>query len=278
MAPRHDEGFFSARDNLRLFWESDVPEDPKAHVAVLHGYADHSGRYRGIIQHLVGEGYAVHAFDYRGHGQSGGRRGHCDHFNDYLDDVDAFWARVKEASGGKKTFVLAHSHGALISVVWQKRSPAGLDGLILSAPYLKLALEPPRLKVLVAQMVGAVVPWLPVKNPLVPEQLTRDPAAQREVMKDHLYNQVVTPRWFRESNAAQHEAMALAPSLKLPIFVFCGSADPIASASATQKFFEAVGSSDKRLKVYEGFVHEPMNDLGKEQVWRDISLWISEHL
>ena len=32
MGVRHDEGFFSARDNLRLFWASDVPDAPKAWI------------------------------------------------------------------------------------------------------------------------------------------------------------------------------------------------------------------------------------------------------
>lgn len=278
MAPRHDEGFFSARDNLRLFWESDVPEHPKAHVALFHGYAEHCGRYRGIINHLVSEGFAVHAFDYRGHGQSGGRRGHCDHFADYLDDADAFWRRVREAAGTKKTFVLGHSHGALINVVWQKRGPQGIAGMVLSAPYLRLALDPPKLTVLSARIVGAFIPWLPVKNLLRPEQLTRDPVLQKEVAKDHLYNQTVTPRWFRESNAAQLEAVGMAGGLQLPVFVFCGSGDQIASAPTTKKFFEAIGSKDKAFKEYSGYMHEPMNDVGREMVWKDISLWISEHL
>lgn len=276
--PRHDEGFFSSRDNLRLFWESDVPENPKAHVGVVHGYADHSGRYRGIIQHLVNEGFAVHAFDYRGHGQSGGRRGHCDRFDDFLDDLDAFWSRVQEAAGGQKTFVLAHSHGSLMSIVWQKRAPQHISGMVLSAPYLRLALKPSPFKVISAQLVGKVVPWLPVKNVLMPEQLTRDPQAQKQVAKDPLYNQVVTPRWFGEANAAQHEAFSLGDRLTMPVFEFLGSADPIADTEAGKKFFELIGSKDKTFKEYPGVVHEPMNDLGKEQVWSDISLWISRHL
>lgn len=276
--PRHDEGFFSARDNLRLFWESDTPENPKAHVAVFHGYADHSGRYRGVIDHLASEGFAVHAFDYRGHGQSGGRRGHCDHFNDYLDDVDAFWKRVKDAAGGKKTFVLAHSHGALISIVWQKRAPQGVDGMVLSAPYLKLALTPPKMKVISAQVMGKIIPWLPVKNVLKPEQLTRDPEQQRLVEKDHLYNQVVTPRWFSQSNAAQLEALQMANTVQQPLFVFCGSADPIASPATVREFFDKAGAPDKTFKEYPGMVHEPMNDIGRQEVWRDISRWISKHL
>src|SRR5688572_22887681 len=111
----HQEGFFSAKDNLRLFWESDVPDAPKAVVGVVHGYADHCGRFRGVIDYLVAAGFAVHAFDYRGHGQSGGRRGHVDHFDQYLDDLALFWNRVVAAAEGRKTVLLAHSHGGLIA-------------------------------------------------------------------------------------------------------------------------------------------------------------------
>jgi lysophospholipase len=275
---RHDEGFFSAKDNLRLFWESDVPDAPKAHVALVHGYAEHCGRYRPVIDMLVREGFAVHAFDYRGHGQADGRRGHCDSFGEFLDDLELFWGRVRKAAEGKKTFVLAHSHGGLMAVHWQKTRPQGLTGMVLSSPYLKLALKPPGITVLAAKLVGSIVPWTPFKNVLKPEQLTRDPEAQKLVAKDPLYNQVVTPRWFNESNKAQEEALKLGPTFTVPVYFFCGANDPIASSETTRRFFETVGSSDKKLKEYPDRVHECMNDIGKEEVWKDISGWISAHL
>ena len=276
--PRHDEGFFSAKDNLRLFWESDVPDRPKAHVGIVHGYFDHSGRYRKFIDALVNEGFAAHAFDYRGHGQADGRRGYCDHFSDYVDDLDAFWSRVRGAAKDQKAFLLGHSHGGLMAIHYQARRPAGISGLMLSSPYLRLAFKPPPLKVLTATMIGRVVPWLPIKNQLRPEQLTRDPEAQRAVERDHLYNHTVTPRWFSESTRAQEEAMAMASSFTLPAFVFCGSGDEIASPRATRDFFERLASPDKKFTEYPGRVHETLNDVGKEEVWKDISNWISKHL
>src|SRR6266566_1638425 len=102
---RHDEGFFTAKDNSRLFWVYDLPEEsvqPKAHVALVHGYGDHCGRYSKTIEALVKQGYAVHAIDYRGHGQADGRRGHCDAFDQFVDDVELFWNRVSEKAGEKK--------------------------------------------------------------------------------------------------------------------------------------------------------------------------------
>jgi lysophospholipase len=278
---RHDEGFFTARDNSRLFWISDLPDEavqPRAHIAVVHGYAEHCGRYAKTIQALVKDGYAVHAFDYRGHGQADGRRGFCGAFTDYVDDLELFWNRVVAGSGGKKCFLLAHSLGGLIAIHLLSRRPRELTGVVLSAPYIKLALKPPAFKVLAAKVVGRVIPWLPLKNELTPQDLTRDLEEQKLVDKDPLYFHVVTPRWFNESNAAQVTAAELGPSITLPMLMVCGANDGVASTPAAKAFFEQVGSRDKELKEYPGMLHEPLNEIGREQVWQDISRWISAHL
>ena len=52
----------------------------------------------------------------------------------------------------------------------------------------------------------------------------------------------------------------------------------MASVETGRAFFEAVGSKDKVYKVYPGMRHEPLNELGKEEVQGDISNWISAHL
>ncbi len=277
---RHDEGFFSAKDNLRLFWESTSPDDEasvRAHVAVVHGYADHCGRYRKTIERLVGDGFAVHAFDYRGHGQADGRRGHCDSFSDFVDDLELFWNRVLKAASGKPAFLLAHSHGGLMAIHFLRRRPAGLKGMVLSAPYLELGVKAPALQVLAARAVAVIAPWFSQKNPLTPAHLTRDVAEQKLVANDPLYNRTLTVGWFVASQRAQAEAVAMAGEISLPLFVFVGENDGVARPEATRAFFERVASADKRFKEYPGMLHECLNEVGREQVWADISSWISAH-
>ncbi|HSP80240.1 MAG TPA: lysophospholipase [Myxococcaceae bacterium] len=276
---RFDEGFFTGRDGLRLYWKSEQPEQPRAFVAVVHGYGDHIGRYRSTFESLTAAGFAVQGFDYRGHGRADGRRGYCASWTDYLDDLTSFWARVRQEAGERPCFLLAHSHGALMAVHLLGRSGLeGLTGLVLSAPYFQLALTPPASKVLAARLVGQLIPWMPIKTELKPEDLSRDEAVQREVRQDPLYNSIVTPRWFLESSEAQSRVMPLAPELKTPLFQLCGAEDGVASTSASRRFFEAVGSADKVYKEYPGMRHEPLNELGREEVHRDISGWISAHL
>lgn len=275
---RHEEGFFTTPDGMRLFWETNTPDAPRAFIGIVHGYADHTGRYRNTIDDLTRDGFAVHAFDYRGHGQSDGRRGHCDRWSEYLTDLKAFWDRLVQAANGKPIFLLGHSHGGLMVARLLADAPKELKGAILSSPYLKLALVPPAWKTGAAKLVSRIVPWLPFKNEISPDQLSRDPKVVEAVKNDRLYNLTVSPRWFTEANQAQAEAMAAAGRIKAPLFVFCGGDDSIASAEQTRKFFEQVGSTDKRFREFPGMRHEPLNELGRDEVVRDIVGWISAHL
>jgi lysophospholipase len=276
---RFDEGFFTGKDGLRLYWMSEQPEQPRAHVVVVHGYGDHIGRYRGTMDTLAAEGFAVHGFDYRGHGRADGRRGFCETWPHYLDDLAGFWERVRREAGGRKLFLLAHSHGGLMATHLLGRGGLeGVSGIVLSAPYFKLAITPPVLKVVAARAVGRVLPWMQIKTELTPEHLSRDEAVQQAVRQDPLYNALVTPRWFIESTQAQAQVMTLASVVKVPLFMLCGAEDGVASVSAGRQFFDAVGSLDKVYKAYPGMRHEPLNEIGKAEVHRDISNWISAHL
>jgi lysophospholipase len=242
-------GFFKAPDNLRLFWRTFIPYRPRAAIAVIHG-------------------------------QSDGRRGHIDKFTDYLGDYQAFLDRVRTESKGQKLFILAHSHGSLISLRYALEHPElpEFGGAVLSGPYLKLAFTPPKVKVIAAQIIGSVIPWLPVKNELASEMLTTDVEVQKATDRDPLYNRTTTPRWFMESNKAQLEVIARAPEFKWPALFLHGRQDPIASPDATKDFYERAGSTDKQLIVYEGFRHEVLNEVEHERVWRDIAEWFEKRM
>ncbi|NPC74111.1 alpha/beta hydrolase [Corallococcus exiguus] len=276
---RHDEGFFTGKDNTRLFWTLDLPDAaPRAHVAIVHGYGDHIGRYRPVIDALVQDGFAVHGFDYRGHGRADGRRAYAAKWTQFLDDLDGFWQRVRKAAGNEKIFLLAHSHGGLMAAHALTGRLEGLSGAILSAPYLKLAISPPAAKVLAARMVGTLVPWMKVPSGLAPEMLSTDPDIQKAVGADPLYVPFATPRWFVESTAAQAQTLGLAPKIQVPLFVLCGQEDGVALPAAARAFFEAAGTADKKFKEYPGMRHEPLNERDRATVFQDISGWISAHL
>lgn len=275
---QRDEGFFSAKDGLRLFWRSLVPPTPKAFVGVVHGYGDHSGRYLWVMEQLAAAGFGVLAFDYRGHGKADGSRADCGRWDEFLEDLGVFWEKVRGAAGSLPTFLLAHSHGGLMATHWAASQPQGLRALVLSAPFYALAFEPPPLKLFGAKLIRSILPGLHLSNELKVDDLSRDPAWQKTSSEDPLYLHVTTPRWFFGCSEAQQRLAGRGKELTVPLFVVAGTADRIASMPAARAFFDTVASADKTWKDYTDFRHEVLCELNKEQPMGDIVAWISAHL
>ena len=66
--------------------------------------------------------------------------------------------------------------------------------------------------------------------------------------------------------------------ITLPLLILHGTADKATRPEGSQQFFDEAGSDDKTLKLYEGYYHDLLNDLGKEQVFDDIVAWIDERV
>ncbi len=274
----HEEAFLDV-DGARLWTEDDVPTGARAHVLMLHGYADHLGRYRSLRDALVAEGFGVYAYDQRGHGKTPGARGHVRQFSDYLDDFDRALARMRTQAGNTRAFVIGHSHGGLEALAaLQRRATPLIDGLVLSSPYLALAFAPPAWKAGMAKALQGIFPAMRVPLDLDLAALSRDEAWVRTTNADPLYNRVGTPRWFVESSRAQAEVLARGAAIQVPVLLLLGTDDRIASATVARQFFDTLGTKDKTLREYPGMRHELLNEVGKEEVFRDICRWISEHL
>lgn len=276
---RHDEGFVNSADNLRLFWQRFTPPEAKATVLVLHGAGDHGGRYPALTSALVRAGFQVALLDLRGHGQSDGRRWYVDAFTDYLHDLDAFVAMLSQVGiAGERLFAVAHSQGGLVASLWAMRHARLLSGLVLSAPWFRLARPPPAAKLLAARVVGRFVPWLPIASGIGSADLTSDPELQRWTDRDPLYGRKATPRWFTEAGRAQADALRRAGELSTPLLVLVPGADPVADAAAARAFFDAAASEDKRLVMYEGFRHELFNEVHRERPIGEVVAWLTTHL
>ncbi len=119
MNPPLVENFFSARDGLRLFERRWLPSgEPRGEVLLVHGFIEHGGRYAPTAEALARRGYAISVTDLRGHGKSGGPRCWIPSFDEYVDDLDTCFDRVVRRATGKPVFVLGHSLGGLIAVLW----------------------------------------------------------------------------------------------------------------------------------------------------------------
>lgn len=275
---QHEVGQLLSRDGTRLHWERYLPQRPRATVAVLPGGGDHLGRYPALTRALVEAGLEVALLDFRGHGRSAGRRWHVDAFTRYHEDLDAFLVAVRERTSGRKLFLAAHSMGALIATTWALLPGNAADGFVLSSPWFRPTVEPPRLKVALGLLVGRVVPWLPIATGLRLEELTSDEEMQRWTDEDPLYGRKTTPRWFSEASLAQAALFPRMKAFRHPLLVLAGSADPVADPSAGEAFADQAASSDKEFRLYDGLRHELWNERDRARTVGDAVGWISARI
>jgi alpha-beta hydrolase superfamily lysophospholipase len=241
-------------------WEA---SEPRAAIALVHGLAEHSGRYEHVGVRLAEAGYAVYTADLRGHGRSEGWPGQVSGLADWLEDAGSIVGRARQAAGGRPVFLLGHSLGALIGAAYVARNPDAVDGMVLSAIAVLAGTA------LLASMADSDAQGIPHGA------ISRDPAVVRAYIEDPLvFADRVTP----EANAAGLEAAIevnqAGDRLTLPVLMVHGSDDPIADIEGARDLFESMASKDKEFIVYEGLYHEVMNEPEKDRVLDDIVAWL----
>ena len=275
----HTQDAFEGAGGLKLFAQSWRPEGaPQAVLAIVHGFGEHSGRYTNVVGHFVPRGYAVHGFDLRGHGRSPGQRGHINSWAEYRDDVKAFLGHVAKQEPGRPVFLLGHSLGSIIAMDYALHHSQGLSGLILSG----LAVDPvgaaPPLLVAIARLMSRLWPTLAMPLKLDKTALSRIPEVVSEYIADPLVHGMASARWGAECLDTIARCKADASRLQLPLLVLHGESDRINSAAGARHVFEAARSADKRLVLVPGGLHEPHNDLGREQTLRALEEYLGKRL
>lgn len=275
----HQEGFFEGVRKTRIYHQSWLPEsDPKAVLMIVHGLGEHSGRYMNVVNHFVPMGYAVYGMDHPGHGKSDGTRKYVDCFEDFIENVKAYFDRIQGWQAGKPIFLVGHSMGGLIGAVYLLDHQAGLKGAILSGPSVKVPGNVSPVTVFIGKMLATLTPKLGLLK-TAPEGVSRDPAVVRAYIDDPLvYKGKTTVRLAAEMLKAMQRVSSEAGKITLPILILQGGADWIVDPSGSKMLYDLVSSADKELKIYDGLYHEVYNEPEHPGVLQDVEQWIAAHL
>lgn len=169
-------------------------------------------------------------------------------------------------------FLLGHSAGGVVSCVYTLEHQADLAGLICESFAFQVAA--PDFALAVVKGLSHLAPHAHVLR-LKNEEFSRDPEVVRAMNADPLIADEVQPtRTVAELVRADERLKREFPLITLPVLILHGTADKVTNPKGSQLFYDTAGSQDKTLKLYDGHVHDLLNDVGKEQVLADIQAWI----
>jgi alpha-beta hydrolase superfamily lysophospholipase len=269
-----EEGWLTSGDGQELFWRGWVPPGATVALAIIHGLGDHSGRHRALAHDLAHSGIATFAVDLRGAGRSPGQRGHIESWDQYVADATALCDKLSREFAGEMV-PLGHSFGGavLLSAILSGRiRPARFA---LSAPALRLKMKAPAWKTKIAPFGSRFVPRLALNNEVPPSGLSRNPAIVEAYRTDPLVHDRISSRTFMEWSLACEEILANAGQIGIPFLAIHGECDPIIDPAATETLYERAVHPARQLHVYPERLHEPFNDLGREEVIADLARWLT---
>ncbi|MDO9616401.1 MAG: alpha/beta hydrolase [Pseudomonas sp.] len=120
---------------LQAWW----PEQPRATLVLLHGYYDHVGLYRHVIEWALGMGFAVLSFDLPGHGLSSGARASIGDFAEYQTVLQAVLAEASVLELPQPWHLCGQSTGGAILIDYLLTGAPGAEigETILLAPLVR---------------------------------------------------------------------------------------------------------------------------------------------
>ncbi|MDR0662945.1 MAG: lysophospholipase [Spirochaetaceae bacterium] len=309
--------WFETRDNVKLFLRRWTPDDgiPRGVVQIVHGMAEHGLRYAETAAYLCGRGYAVWAADMRGHGRTadlgvnpadlGGLAGHCADnkaFSKILLDVEKINSEIQKVYPALPLFLLGHSWGSFIVQGYMETfNKRRLSGCILSgtkgpggafvgfgASFMTFfaAVKGVRRYSAFAQSLadGAYNKFFrPNRTTL--DWLSRDEAEVDAAIADTLRCRYCSAGFYRDmARALQriHRKRNIERiNRNLPVYLFSGNADPVGGMgtepTALVDIYRKMGMKDIEFVLYPGGRHEPLHETNREEVMRNLCIWLDKH-
>ena len=273
------EGQVRAVGGLSLFYRGWEADEPLAALLVVHGLAEHSGRYAEFGRELASFRINTYALDLRGHGLSDGRRGHTDRFDLLLQDVDRFRREVEGCSEGElPLFLLGHSMGGLITARYIEEYESRFHGAIITSPWLATALPVPRWKMLAANILNRLLPSLPINAGIDETLLSHDPIAVARYRDDPLVHGKITPRMFAEVSQAMGLVMQRSERIRIPLLLLLAGDDRLVDTRKSEAFARSLTAADVTIRVLPDYFHEVLNDFDPAIAMHEIRDWIIARL
>jgi len=293
-----DEFTLATADGVDVFCRRWLPSGrARAIVVIVHGAAEHSGRYARVAEIMQREGYAVYALDLRGHGQTAGSTGRGrigpTGMAGVLDDVDALVRHARTEVGDVPVVLLGHSMGSVVVQAFMVRAPHDVSAYVLSGTMgptegidefvagMRAAVDAGMADEPLDALAGYNASDEPTRTSY--DCLSRDEDEVDKYIADPLcgddnpltYGYVAV---LLETIAEVMESDAIARIPKgMPVLLLTGDSDPVSGNGAQVRELERRlrdAGLDVTARYYEGARHEVLNETNRDEVHADLVEWL----
>ena len=253
----------------RRQWLTDGP--PRALVLLIHGIAEHSGRYEEVGAQFAAAGIGAIGIDQRGHGTTEGPKGHVETFDGFLDDVEDQLTQMR--TFGVPVILLGHSMGGLISTSYAISDRAAPDLLVLSGPALGTDL--PGWQITAVAKLAQLSPKLFVGPPFDTEVLSRDPEVGKAYNADPLVKPGASANLLAHLMSTMTATAARVDELAIPTLCLHGGDDELVPTAASD-VLDGLPGVERR--VLPNLRHEIFNEPEGTDIVASVIEWIDAQL
>lgn len=249
-------------------------ENTRGVIIFVHGLGEHIQRYKYWAGLFKKEGIAFTGVDLPGHGNSGGRKGYIKSYVQLGEMIDIMLKTCVRTFPGVPLYIYGHSLGGGVVLNYILRNNPGVNGAIVTSPWLRLSFEPSKIKLIMADVMKYLVPGLIQPSGLNVSHISRDETVIEKYKNDPLVHGKISVSLFYGAMSAASYSLAHASELKIRTLLMHGSDDLICSPEGSREF--AAKTDKVELKIWEGGYHELHNEPFKEEVFKHIINWIDK--
>ena len=142
LAECRNEGFFTAFDGKKIFYEYFLAKNSTASIVIVHGLSEFTKKFYELAYYLLNAGYNVFLYDQRCHGKSerltdNSELIHVENFNDYVVDLDVFVENIVSKASDKPINIYCHSMGGAVTALYLSKKSERIKKAVFTSPMIE---------------------------------------------------------------------------------------------------------------------------------------------
>ena len=259
------EATFQGSEGMIFYRRWNPDGEPKRIVQLVHGYAEHGGRYAHVAGALARDGAVVYADDHIGHGRSHGERAVIGNFDHAVADLHTLTAIALAEHPGLPVVLVGHSMGGLLSGRYAQTWPDEVAGVAFCGAVIgdwQWARD---------VLADSELPYVPFDA----DAISRDPEAGASYAADPLVYHGQYKRDLLIAEVAALDAFALyIGRITAPVLLLHGTADPFVPYERSLQAVHDMSSDDVTVRLYQDGRHEVLNEINRDEVIRNLVRWV----